>query len=299
VSALFDYRSIDCPACGVDDTVLMGRRGGAAHRSGAGEECRIVRCRRCALIYPNPFPFPVDLDALYGDPEEYFATHLEGGEKISAREGLIGQLEGFVTGRRLLDVGAGLGETVAAAVRRGWDASGIESSGPFVERALQIAPGRIFHGQIQQAPKELLERPYDAVVLAAVLEHIHEPSAVLSAISAVTKPGGVLFVDVPNEAGLYFQLGNAWMRLNRRDWVVNLAPTFTPYHVFGYSRKSLTALLRRHGFEPEFWRFYPGESLLPLKRSWRGLLEWAGSRAIHAASRGELGTYIECIARRV
>jgi 2-polyprenyl-3-methyl-5-hydroxy-6-metoxy-1,4-benzoquinol methylase len=299
MNARFEYRFIVCPTCQIDDTRSRGRRGGGAHRDGAGEECRVVECRRCGLLYSNPFPFPTNLDELYSVTDGYFDAHPEQEEKTRQRGELIQQLEALTPGRRLLDVGAGLGETVAAACRRGWDAWGIESARSFVDKAEQLVPGRVFHGEIQNAPPRLTERLYDVIVLAAVLEHLHDPATVLHAVSRLLAPGGVLYVDVPNEVGLYFTMGNLWMRLRGRDWVVNLAPTFSPYHVFGFSRRSLTSMLQRHGLEPEVWRFYPGTPLLPFRPSLSGAAEWIGSRLMsRLGRRGELGAYVECYARK-
>src|SRR5215208_4427737 len=39
-----------------------------------------------------------------------------------------------------------------------------------------------------------------------------------------------------------------------RDWCVNLAPTFEPFHVFGFRPKSLKKLLVKHGLVPKFWK---------------------------------------------
>lgn len=72
---------------------------------------------------------------------------------------------------------------------------------------------------------------------------------VLSEIHRVLRPGGLFWVDVPNEGGAYFRLGNSYYRLKKRDWVVNLAPTFEPYHVFGYTPRSVRRLVERVGFE--------------------------------------------------
>jgi 2-polyprenyl-3-methyl-5-hydroxy-6-metoxy-1,4-benzoquinol methylase len=299
VSSLsFEYRRIDCPTCEADRTEVIGRRGGSAHRSGAGELCTIVRCRGCSLLYPNPFPFPTDLDALYSDTEDYFCFHPDQQTKTDGREELIAKIEQLTPGRRLLDVGAGLGETVAAAIRRGWDSYGVETSSRFVEKASRIAPGRILHCALENAPASLRDEPFDAVVLAAVLEHLHEPSKMLGLIATYLKPGGVVFLDVPNESGLFFRLGNLWHRLHGRDWVVNLAPTFSPYHVFGFNRASLTAILNKNGFSLEEFRVFAGTSCMPFQRSVRGAVEWLGSNAAHLAARGEHGTYISCFARK-
>lgn len=295
----FRYDLILCPTCGVNDTRSLGRRGGASHRDGAGEQCEIVQCKRCSLIYPNPFPTPLDLDELYSDIGDYFSAHADQEQKTIERGALIAQIETMTSGRRLLDVGAGLGETVAAASRRGWEAFGIESAKTFVDKAEKLIPGRVFHGQIQSAPDVITDRPFDAIVLAAVLEHLHDPNAVLGAIARLLAPGGVLFMDVPNEVGLYFKMGNAWMRARGRDWVVNLAPTFSPFHVFGFSRRSLTAMLRHHGLEPETWRFYSGATLVPFRPSVAGAVEWLGSRVMaKLGGVGELGAYLECFARK-
>jgi 2-polyprenyl-3-methyl-5-hydroxy-6-metoxy-1,4-benzoquinol methylase len=299
-SPTFDFRPIACPTCGVDDTDFVGRRGGSAHRAGLGLECVVVRCRRCSLLYPNPFPFPTDLDELYGEAADYFSAHEEQTAKTQTREALIADVERFVSGRRLLDVGAGLGETVAAAARRGWDAYGVEQSSRFVEKAEKLVPGRVFNCSLEDASPSLREDPFDAVVLAAVLEHLHEPSKILALAATYLKPGGIIFLDVPNESGLFFRIGNLWNKVQRRDWVVNLAPTFSPYHVFGFNKRSLTAILRKHGFAVEEMTVFAGESVLPLQRTARGVAEWLASNAVHVAARyGQQGTYIKCFARRV
>jgi SAM-dependent methyltransferase len=298
-STQFEFRQIVCPTCEVDDTTVRGQRGGRAHRGGAGEECTIVRCRRCDLLYANPFPFPKDLDALYSGTEGFFDAHPDQATKTDDRETLVVSLEQLTPGRRLLDVGAGTGETVAAALRRGWDAYGVESSARFAEEAAKLSPGRIHHGSIEDTPASFLGEPYDAVVLAAVMEHLHHPNRVLETISRVLKPGGILYVDVPNESGLYFTIGNLWNRLQGRAWVVNLAPTFSPYHVFGFNKKSLAAMLEKNGLRPTVWHIYGGRSVLPLLPSIRGAAEWFASKIVHAMAKiGEQGTYIECYARK-
>jgi 2-polyprenyl-3-methyl-5-hydroxy-6-metoxy-1,4-benzoquinol methylase len=300
MSSLFEFRRIVCPTCGVDDTRVWGQRGGRAHRGRAGEECTIVRCRRCDLLYANPFPFPKDLDSLYSGTEGFFDSHPDHATKTDDRATLVASLEQLTQGRRLLDVGAGTGETVAAALRRGWDAYGVESAARFASDAAEASPGRIHHGTLEETPSSFLGEPYDAVVLAAVLEHLHDPNRVLGTISRILKPGGILYVDVPNESGLYFAIGNLWNKLQGRSWVVNLAPTFSPYHVFGFNKKSLTAMLAKNALLPIRWHVYGGRSVLPLLPSIRGAAEWLASKTVHAMAKvGDRGTYIECYARKI
>jgi len=104
----------------------------------------------------------------------------------------------------------------------------------------------------------------------------------------------VVFLDVPNESGLYFKMGNLYQRLCGRDWVVNIAPTFSPFHVFGFDPRSLRALLAKHGLKPLRWRVYPGQAMVPSLSGLAGRLESVAAHAVTALSRFDsLGTYIE------
>lgn len=97
---------------------------------------------------------------------------------------------------------------------------------------------------------ELFEpESFDAVTLAAVLEHVEHPMVLLSSINRVLQKGGVLFLDVPNEGSFAFSLVNLYFRLRRRDWAGQLAPTFSPYHIQGFTRRSLTSALNQSNFE--------------------------------------------------
>ncbi len=59
----------------------------------------------------------------------------------------------------------------------------------------------------------------------------------------------------PNENSLYAHAGILYMRALRRDWVVNLAPTFPPYHVQSFNPRSLRLLLERADFAVEQFQF--------------------------------------------
>lgn len=283
----------ECPVCEVPPSERLGRRGGSAHRQGLGVECEVWRCGRCGLIFPNPMPVPVGgAEQHYGvPPAEYFQRH----EK-AAKEGyaalLLKQLRSLnVGGGRLLDVGAGRGEVLRAAKLDGWVATGVETSPTFAAHAAEYTGAEIIQKPLEECG--FADKSFDAVVLGAVLEHLYNPDEVVREIARILRPGGALFVDVPNEAGLYFVLGNLYQKARRRDWVVNLAPTFPPYHVFGFTPKSLRALLAKHGLRPKIWYVFTGESMLTCRPGLAGSAEHLAARAVAALSRrGELGEYI-------
>ena len=94
-----------------------------------------------------------------------------------------------------------------------------------------------------------LDETYDVVLLAAILEHLYDPMETLRRVRNALRPGGLLFVDVPNEASLTMRIGNIYMRARGRNWAINLSPTFPPFHVVGFSPASLRKALNSVGFD--------------------------------------------------
>jgi SAM-dependent methyltransferase len=284
-----------CPICERPGAKrAVGRRGGAAHAAGLGVECRIARCRGCGLLFPDPMPVPAaGLGQHYEvAPDEYFQQH-DSAEKAGAARALLAQAEQLAGGRgRVLDIGSGRGEVLVAAREAGWEAVGVEPSPTFAEHAARRSGVEVRREPVERCDFDA--GSFDAVILGAVLEHLYNPDETIREVARVLRPGGVLFVDVPNEEGLYFRLGNLYQRLRGRDWCVNLAPTFEPFHVFGFGPRSLRALLAKHGLGVLVWRVYGGRSMVPNRGGLAGALEQLAARAVTAASNyGQLGTYIE------
>ena len=135
--------------------------------------------------------------------------------------------------------------------------------------------------------------------MGGVIEHLYDPGRTLREVWRVLKPGGVFYFDAPNEDGLYMRVGNLYLRALRRDWVVNLAPTFRPYHVQGFNPRSLRELITRVGFAIDDFLIAGKISPLTGKTSLRKQLEhraatminWIGNR------RGD-GIYMDIWARK-
>ncbi len=283
-----------CPICDVPPTRFVGRRGGAAHRAALGVECQIWRCGGCGLVFPNPMPVPVKgVSQHYElDTDQYFQHHDLEGKTLGARS-MLTRAEQLVGGKgRILDIGAGRGELLRAASESGWTAVGIEPSASFADHASQYSGVEIRSEPLEQCG--FPDASFDVVILAAVLEHLYNPDEIIEEISRILRQGGALFLDVPNEQGLYFRVGNIYQRLRGRDWTVNLAPTFEPFHVFGFNAGALRRLLAKHGFIVKDWRVYGGRSVLPKRSGLLGYLEQRASQFITALSNwGGMGTYIE------
>lgn len=284
----------DCPTCQIEPTKFIGKRGGQSHREGLGIETDVWECGKCGLIFPNPMPYPAaGLGQHYHvDADEYFQIH-DREERIEGAKELLRQAEKLLGRKgRLLDVGVGRGEMLIAARELGWESEGVEPSQTFAEYAERQTGAKIWREPIEDS--DISDEQFDAVMLSAVLEHLYNPNAVIGKISRILKPGGLLFLDVPNEKGLYFRVGNLYQQIRGRKWCVNLAPTFSPFHVFGFSPRSLRTLLTKHGLEPAMWKVYAGRSVISGRTGFVGAIEAAASKLIIFISNfGQTGAYIE------
>lgn len=277
----FEFQDIACCVCGSDCPRVMGWRGGSSHHSQSGVRTKIVRCRKCSHIYPNPMPFPAKgLDDIYIDPDNFFIHHdLEekkrmGGEILRQAEKTLGH-----RGRHL-DVGCGRGEMLWAAREAGWEYEGVDSSSAYLEwgrRNLGVE-GRL--GTLEEA--HFPDEHFDLITMGGLIEHLYEPYRTLCEVHRILKPGGVFWFDAPNEDALYTRFGNLYMRVLGRDWVVNLAPTFSPFHVQGFNLRSVRQLVARVGFEIE--QLDVGGNICPLtgmRASLRKRIEFRAAQLIN------------------
>lgn len=255
----FEMRERDCPTCGVAPQRVLGLRGGRYHRYGEGVETRIVRCERCGLLFPNPFPYPRAPQKLYGDPTKYFEHH-DTAQKIEGYRSLTRKLRARCSTHappRVLDIGAGRGDFLHAARLEGVvDFVGLEFANAMIEHAREHFGITLLAHTIESYAAEQDPEPFDAVILNAVLEHVYDPDSFIAAVAKVTKPSGVVYIDVPNEPNLMTHVGNFVAKVKRSPEVYNLQPTWSPYHVYGFNERALRALLIKHGLVLEETRIH-------------------------------------------
>jgi SAM-dependent methyltransferase len=274
------WRAIDrpCPICGSSAARLLGARGGRAHREGRGIETSVVRCSDCHGVYQRPMLLPEFNPYTEWSAEGYFRHHdpkqkILQGERLAAfAEGVLGQPG------KMLEVGCGRGEFLRGAANRGWDVRGVEMTEAFARIAREEHGIDIECVRVEEA--ETLRETYDVVLLAAILEHLYEPAETLSRVREALRPGGLVFIDVPNECSLMSRVGNAYMRLRGTDWAVNLSPTFPPYHVVGFCPSSLHELLGRVGFRPLEFQLHRWKNALPSAKGVFSRFERVGFDAV-------------------
>lgn len=193
----------------------------------------IVRCGICGHGQLARFPDAAYLAEAYAVAADGAYVEEEVGQRATARV-TVELIERHVAPGALLDAGCWVGFLLDEARRRGWRAAGIEPSAYAAAYArqrlgLEVTRGDLF--SVSPAPGA-----FDAIVLGDVIEHLVEPGAALNRLAELLSPDGVIALVLP-DAGSWIAraLGSRW-------WSV------IPTHVQYFSRRSLRALLERHGW---------------------------------------------------
>jgi 2-polyprenyl-3-methyl-5-hydroxy-6-metoxy-1,4-benzoquinol methylase len=181
-----------CPTCGATDT---------RHELDK-DHMRLVRCVRCDLVYVSPTFDESHYKKVYASQEYQDIVRDLGIKSHAYRVERFGQERVALMARfletakpRYLDVGCSTGFVVEAARDAGWEAVGSDLNPSAVEygrsRGLDLRLIALEDADFEPAS-------FDAVSLFDVLEHLLDPVRTLRACARLLKPGGIVFLYVPN-----------------------------------------------------------------------------------------------------
>lgn len=210
------FETIPCPMCGSDHAALLLEGPDLLHAG--DEQFRLVTCQHCGHIYQNPRPTVAAIDRYY--PENYipFQHAIEDEPHWWRRwERRYGQYRRAAAvhraagkAGRVLDVGCATGIFLDGMHRTGWEVQGVEPSASAARYAQERLGLPVFCGRLDEAA--FPNASFDAVTLWDVLEHVHDPPAVLREIRRVLRPGGLLVMSLPNPDSLEARLlGQHWL----------------------------------------------------------------------------------------
>jgi len=241
------FVTVRCDLCGADNYELVyktyeGDLGAleADYRisdHGSVQAVRLVRCRKCGLIYANPRPQETCLAENYRGMEDSEYVEQEVGRRLGARAVLKKLRRYKRRGRRLLDIGCAAGFLLDEARGDGWEVTGVE----LCEWAVRFARERlnlpdIRQGTLQGAGFE--PNSFDVIVMTDVIEHLFSPREVLVAVRRLLKPTGVLCLNTPDI--------DSWVSriLKARWWGVKQS------HLYYFNRRTMKRLLSETGYVP-------------------------------------------------
>ena len=130
---------------------------------------------------------------------------------------MLDKIREYFTGGSLLEVGAGDSDRLIDVCKRfsPEECVGLEFIPAGCERlkskAAQAGAGIEVVCADMFSPPERLRRKFDFVMSFGVVEHFHDLPAVVAAIAAFAKPGGIVFTMIPNNKNtIYGSLMRRW-----------------------------------------------------------------------------------------
>ncbi len=145
---------------------------------------------------------------------------------------------------RLLEIGCGSGAMLAQLECLGWRAQGIDLD-PAAVRTARSRGLKVDQGQLAEQGYE--PASFDVVVMSHVIEHVHDPRALLSDIRGLLTEEGELVLLTPNSQSLWHRcFGAAWMSLDppRHLHLFNVPTMRRLLQEAGYRSVEVTSIIR-------------------------------------------------------
>jgi len=213
-------------------------------------EQRVYKCLACGFRFAHPVP-----DLPLRDDFSHARVILDSPDHFrSEYNRFLARVESMTVVGKLLDIGCNIGLSLVVAQERGWAPLGIELSLEAAQYGREKFGIEIIETPLEEAG--LSEGEFDAVVMYHTLEHVLHPLQMLSDVARVLKPGGVLYISVPNSGGISsFLLREKW------EWV-------SQEHVSYFDRGSLRLALEKVGLVPMIITSCLGARVAKAKPRW-------------------------------
>jgi SAM-dependent methyltransferase len=222
-----------CPVCGSEETIEWLRAPDRFHKR--KQLFQLVRCASCSIVWLADAPRADEMAYHYGDEYHQVISGVGEAEVLRRWQKQRRLLSKFKTEGSLLDLGCSSGSFLSTFKDGAWDLYGIEIEPKQADRARQLTPAHVFTGDLFDAP--FGPESFDVVTGFHVLEHLDRPQERLAKIYEWLRPGGILYLGIPNIASWEASLFKSyWFGLE------------LPRHLYHYSPESLRRLTSSAGF---------------------------------------------------
>jgi SAM-dependent methyltransferase len=230
---------VNCYLCGSGDLTVLTRK----LRYGDGTVCFCERCGLGMLEHT-----PEDLRRYYA--EEYRDKHgPRVGEKaeydeifasyVEYQEPRLRHLRPLLTPEsRVLEVGCSAGQLMANTKPLAGEVVGVDYDPAAAAYAAERVGVATYGGELRDTPLE--PGSFDVVCAIQVMEHVADPIAFVEELSRYLRPGGTLFLEVPN---LLDPLRSVYDEPSYREFYFHRA------HIWYFTDRALGLVAQRAGVE--------------------------------------------------
>ena len=218
---------------------------------------KIVKCINCEIELSDPIPSEEVLQEFYSDykPTQILDQPYRAKELIDLQESIVEWLFNKIDKNRnsvkILDYGYGAGCFLIKAASMGFNCTGLDYGKKNLEQLKEISSQKNVNLNLYDYDEggigQLHDKKFDCITLFQVIEHLRDPSKVIKELREKLSEDGLIYIECPNQDGLFFRLKNLIRSaINRKFMWGSVSP---PHHLFGYNEKSLEELLNICGFD--------------------------------------------------
>ncbi|WP_317897328.1 class I SAM-dependent methyltransferase [Aurantibacillus circumpalustris] len=199
------------------------------------ENFAVVTCNSCSFHFIPPYYRKKIEYTQYKNSD--VTTAVRAGNnwiKIQRHKLRFKFIQKFIKSGKLFDLGAGWGHFMLAGKELGYDVYGVEiSEQPYLYcvNDLKLPVDHIDFFEMDEAKK------FDLITMWDVLEHIDKANDFLAKCSKLTKPGGYLFLQVP-------QIDSYFAKRHKDNWKMMGLD-----HVNYFGKDTIKQILANNGYE--------------------------------------------------
>ena len=228
-----------CPVCNSNSTKFSFK---AKDHTVSGEFFEVWYCNDCTLMFTANPPKESEIGKYYA--AESYISHTDSNEglinklyhrvrviTLASKRKLVVKETGKSSGN-LLDIGSGTGAFANEMNASGWKITALEPDELARKKSSELH-------NINALPTSnlfKLEEQFDAITMWHVLEHVYPLHEYIEQIKKLLKPGGKIFIAVPN-----------YQSLDANKYSENWAAWDVPRHLYHFSPQSMRKLLSIHG----------------------------------------------------
>ena len=228
-----------CPCCGQKNITPVFS---AEDYTLSHERFEIWECKNCTLRFTQNVPGQDKIGAYY--QSENYISHSDTNKglinnlyhkvrirTLAKKRKMVEEITGK-SGGSILDVGCGTGAFLHTMQLSGWKITGLEP-----DEAARKKAQELYSLDLDSSEKifSLPAESFDAITMWHVLEHVHELHEYIKRLKELLKPGGKLFIAVPNYTS-YDE------KVYKEFW----AAYDVPRHLYHFSPASMHTLLSLH-----------------------------------------------------
>ena len=247
-----NLEDVFCPSCGDVDKELVHSYHGIS----------FYQCNICNIEYASPRLSEKDMLGLYQGDEWRdiqnfqswtYENWLEKKDKtFYLKNENLNLVSRFLPeGSSILEVGSDIGLTVRHLNENNFISEGVEVSEVAARIANEIVKAPTANSELKSFHNS---KPYDGLLLRAVLEHLYDPVNVLNDCAEKIKKGGLIFIDVPHYKGLSTRYKKFLHKIGLKK---NYKHFGFPAHLYAFDKKSLAIMLKKAGFEVIHFESWP------------------------------------------